>query len=52
MTAEIISGTEISKAILAEIKQEVAEMKTKTGTVPGLRGLPPRSPCEPPTLGG
>ena len=36
MTAEIISGTEISKAILAEIKQEVAEMKTKTGTVPGL----------------
>ena len=36
MTAEIISGTEISKAILAEIKQEVAEMKAKTGTVPGL----------------
>jgi methylenetetrahydrofolate dehydrogenase (NADP+) / methenyltetrahydrofolate cyclohydrolase len=36
MTAEIISGTEISKAILAEIKQEVAEMKAKTGMVPGL----------------
>jgi methylenetetrahydrofolate dehydrogenase (NADP+)/methenyltetrahydrofolate cyclohydrolase len=36
MTAEIISGTEISKAILAEIKQEVAEMKEKTGKVPGL----------------
>ena len=36
MTAEIISGTEISKAILEEIKQEVAEMKDKTGKVPGL----------------
>lgn len=36
MTAEIISGTEISKAILEEIKQEVAEMKEKTGKVPGL----------------
>jgi methylenetetrahydrofolate dehydrogenase (NADP+) / methenyltetrahydrofolate cyclohydrolase len=36
MTAEIISGTEISKAILAEIKQEVADMKAKTGKVPGL----------------
>ncbi|MEJ2058618.1 MAG: bifunctional methylenetetrahydrofolate dehydrogenase/methenyltetrahydrofolate cyclohydrolase FolD [Desulfofustis sp.] len=36
MTAELISGTEISKAILEEIKQEVAEMKEKTGTVPGL----------------
>lgn len=36
MTAEIISGTEISKAILAEIKQQVAEMKAKTGKVPGL----------------
>lgn len=36
MTAEIISGTEISKAILAEIKQEVADMKGKTGKVPGL----------------
>ncbi|HBH29012.1 MAG: bifunctional methylenetetrahydrofolate dehydrogenase/methenyltetrahydrofolate cyclohydrolase FolD [Desulfofustis sp. PB-SRB1] len=36
MTAELISGTEISKAILAEIKQEVDEMREKTGTVPGL----------------
>ncbi|MCG6930869.1 MAG: bifunctional methylenetetrahydrofolate dehydrogenase/methenyltetrahydrofolate cyclohydrolase FolD [Desulfofustis sp.] len=36
MTAELISGTEISKTILAEIKQEVDEMKAKTGKVPGL----------------
>jgi len=36
MTAELISGTEISKTILAEIKQEVNEMKDKTGKVPGL----------------
>ena len=36
MTAELISGTEISKTILEEIKQEVAEMKEKTGKVPGL----------------
>jgi methylenetetrahydrofolate dehydrogenase (NADP+)/methenyltetrahydrofolate cyclohydrolase len=36
MTAELISGTEISKAILAEIKQEVDGMREKTGTVPGL----------------
>ncbi len=36
MTAELISGTEISKQILAEIKQEVEEMKAKTGKVPGL----------------
>ncbi len=36
MTAELISGTEISKAILEEIKQEVNEMKDKTGKVPGL----------------
>lgn len=36
MTAELISGTEISKAILAEIKQDVDEMKEKTGKVPGL----------------
>lgn len=36
MTAELISGTEISKTILEEIKQEVAEMKAKTGKVPGL----------------
>lgn len=36
MTAELISGTEISKAILEEISQEVAEMKAATGKVPGL----------------
>ncbi|THB71417.1 MAG: bifunctional methylenetetrahydrofolate dehydrogenase/methenyltetrahydrofolate cyclohydrolase FolD [Desulfobulbaceae bacterium] len=36
MTAELISGTEISKAILEEIKVEVSEMKEKTGKVPGL----------------
>ncbi len=36
MTAELISGTDISKTILEEIKQEVAEMKEKTGKVPGL----------------
>ncbi|MBT8346383.1 MAG: bifunctional methylenetetrahydrofolate dehydrogenase/methenyltetrahydrofolate cyclohydrolase FolD [Desulfofustis sp.] len=36
MTAELISGTEISKTILEEIKQEVAEMKNKSGKVPGL----------------
>ncbi len=31
MTAELISGTEISKAILEEITKEVAEMKAATG---------------------
>ncbi len=36
MSAEIISGTEIRKTILAEIKEEVAELKEKTGKVPGL----------------
>jgi methylenetetrahydrofolate dehydrogenase (NADP+)/methenyltetrahydrofolate cyclohydrolase len=36
MTAEIISGTQVSKAILEEIKVEVEEMKEKTGKVPGL----------------
>lgn len=36
MTAELISGTEISKTILQEIKAEVSEMREKTGTVPGL----------------
>jgi len=36
MTAEIISGTEIRKEILAEIKQEVDDMKAKSGKVPGL----------------
>ncbi len=36
MSAEIISGIEIRKTILAEIKEEVAEIKQKTGKVPGL----------------
>ncbi|MCG8639838.1 MAG: bifunctional methylenetetrahydrofolate dehydrogenase/methenyltetrahydrofolate cyclohydrolase FolD [Desulfobacterales bacterium] len=36
MTAEIISGTQIRKDILAEIKEEVEQMKEKTGKVPGL----------------
>jgi len=36
MSAELISGTQIRKAILAELKQEVAAMKEKCGKVPGL----------------
>jgi len=36
MTAEIISGTEIRKTILGEIKEEVDQMKEKHGKVPGL----------------
>ncbi|OQY52144.1 MAG: bifunctional 5,10-methylene-tetrahydrofolate dehydrogenase/5,10-methylene-tetrahydrofolate cyclohydrolase [Desulfobacteraceae bacterium 4572_89] len=36
MTAELISGTEIRKAILAEVKEEVDQMKEKHGKVPGL----------------
>lgn len=36
MTAEIISGTEIRKAILAECKEEVAQIKAKYGKPPGL----------------
>lgn len=36
MTAEIISGTKIREEILEEIRAEVAEMKEKTGKVPGL----------------
>lgn len=36
MTAQIISGTEIRKTILAEVKAEVEEMKAKHGKVPGL----------------
>jgi len=36
MTAQIISGTEIRKTILAEVKAEVEEMKAKYGKVPGL----------------
>jgi len=36
MTAQIISGTEIRKTILAEIKADVEKMKAKYGKVPGL----------------
>ena len=36
MTAEIISGTKIREAILAELKEEVAEIKAKYGKPPGL----------------
>jgi methylenetetrahydrofolate dehydrogenase (NADP+)/methenyltetrahydrofolate cyclohydrolase len=36
MTAEIISGTEIRKEILAELKEEVNEIKEKYGKPPGL----------------
>ncbi|WP_020588829.1 bifunctional methylenetetrahydrofolate dehydrogenase/methenyltetrahydrofolate cyclohydrolase FolD [Desulfobacter curvatus] len=36
MTAEIISGTEIRKTILAEIKADVEKMRAKHGKVPGL----------------
>jgi methylenetetrahydrofolate dehydrogenase (NADP+) / methenyltetrahydrofolate cyclohydrolase len=36
MAAELISGTEIRKIILQELKQEVEEIKAKTGKVPGL----------------
>jgi len=36
MSAKIISGTEIRKEILAEIKEEVDQMKEKHGQVPGL----------------
>ena len=36
MPAELISGTEIRKVILEELKKEVEEIKAKTGKVPGL----------------
>jgi len=36
MTAEIISGKEVAKAIRAELAEEVAELKEKHGVVPGL----------------
>ncbi|MBI5633621.1 MAG: bifunctional methylenetetrahydrofolate dehydrogenase/methenyltetrahydrofolate cyclohydrolase FolD [Nitrospirae bacterium] len=36
MSAKIISGTEIAAQIREELKKEVAEMKDKTGVVPGL----------------
>ncbi|MCL2281459.1 MAG: bifunctional 5,10-methylene-tetrahydrofolate dehydrogenase/5,10-methylene-tetrahydrofolate cyclohydrolase [Dehalococcoidia bacterium] len=36
MTAKIISGTETAKQITAETCQEVAELKTRHGIIPGL----------------
>ncbi len=36
MSAQIISGTEIAKAIREELTREVAELKDKHGIVPGL----------------
>ncbi len=36
MSAEIISGKEIRKEILAEVKKEVAGIREKSGKVPGL----------------
>jgi len=36
MSAELISGTDIRKVILEELKKEVEEIKAKTGKVPGL----------------
>lgn len=36
MTAKIISGTEVAKQIREELKQEVEQLKARTGVVPGL----------------
>ncbi len=36
MSAELISGTEIRKVILEELKKEVEDIKAKIGKVPGL----------------
>jgi methylenetetrahydrofolate dehydrogenase (NADP+)/methenyltetrahydrofolate cyclohydrolase len=36
MTADLISGTEIRKTILEELKNEVSDMKAQHGIVPGL----------------
>ena len=36
MAAELISGTEIRKEILEELKKEVDEIRARTGKVPGL----------------
>ena len=36
MTAEIISGTEISRQIREELKEEIAQLKEKHNLVPGL----------------
>jgi len=35
MTAELISGTQIRKEILAELSEEVRQMKAKHGRGPG-----------------
>ncbi|RJO62192.1 MAG: bifunctional 5,10-methylene-tetrahydrofolate dehydrogenase/5,10-methylene-tetrahydrofolate cyclohydrolase [Dehalococcoidia bacterium] len=47
MTARIISGTEIARQIMEEVRQEVAELKAKHGLTPGLAtvlvGLDPAS---------
>ncbi len=36
MSAKIISGTEVAAEIREELKKEVAQMKEKTGVIPGL----------------
>ena len=36
MTARIISGTEIARQITEEVRQEVADLKTRHGVTPGL----------------
>ncbi|MFC1857133.1 bifunctional methylenetetrahydrofolate dehydrogenase/methenyltetrahydrofolate cyclohydrolase FolD [Thermodesulfobacteriota bacterium] len=36
MTAQLIKGTEVREAILAEVEAEVAQIKEKHGVVPGL----------------
>ena len=36
MGAIIISGAEVAKQIREELKQEVDQLKTRTGVVPGL----------------
>jgi methylenetetrahydrofolate dehydrogenase (NADP+) / methenyltetrahydrofolate cyclohydrolase len=36
MAAKIISGAEVAKQIREELKQEVEQLKTRTGVVPGL----------------
>ncbi len=36
MAAKIISGAEVAKQIREELKQEVEQLKARTGVVPGL----------------
>jgi methylenetetrahydrofolate dehydrogenase (NADP+)/methenyltetrahydrofolate cyclohydrolase len=36
MSAKIISGVEIAKAIREELKEEIVKLKEKNGIVPGL----------------